>query len=83
MLNFKSTSFGDFAFTTCRFGEDILTVVAGNHRLGMAEHNICLTAASAFDIHKIRVWSWDKTFKFMLLSLLFMGGVEKVSVHIK
>ena len=75
MLDFESTSFCDFAFSSSGLCEDIFTVIAGNNRLGMAEDNIGLVAASTSDIHKIRVRSGNKSFKFVGVTLLGFRGI--------
>lgn len=75
MFDFECTSFSNFTFSSSWFGKDILTVVAGDHRLGMAEDNVGVVASSASDIHEVGVGSWDESFKFVAISLLLFGWV--------
>lgn len=62
MFGFKCTTIGDFTLTPSGLSEDILTVIACNHRLSMAEHNADLIAATTSYIHEIRVRSRNQTF---------------------
>ena len=80
-FDFESTSFGEFAFSSWGFGEDVFTVVAGDDRLGMAENDWSLVASSAFDVHEVGVGSGHQSFQFVLFSLLFEGGVENIAFH--
>lgn len=82
VLNFEGAAVCDFALASGGLGEDIFAVVAGNDRLGMAEHHIGFAASSALDIHEVGVWGGDKPFKFVSLSLVFVAGVEQVSIHL-
>lgn len=81
MFNLESASFGDLAFSSCWFCQDILAVVAGYDWLGVTEHNVGLAASSAFNIHKVRVGSWNQSFQFVAVSFVFVSWVEQVSVH--
>ena len=71
VFNFESASFGDHAFSTCGFCENVLAVVAGDDGLSMAEDDISLTASTALNVHKIGVRGGNKSFKLMGLALLF------------
>lgn len=82
MFNFESTSFSDFALSTCRFSEYILAIVTGDYGLSVAENNIGLVASSAFNVHEVRVRGGDESFQFMCIFLLFKGWVEQVSFHL-
>lgn len=62
MLNFEGRSLSDFTFSTCGFGENIFTVVAGDDSLGMAKDNVGFAASSAFHVHEVGVGGWDKSF---------------------
>lgn len=53
VLNFKGAAICDFALASCGFGEHIFAVVAGDDRLGMAEHYIGFAASSALDVHEV------------------------------
>ena len=57
MLDFECASLCDFALSSGWLGQDILAVVAGNDRLGMAEDYVCFVTSSTSDIHEIGVWS--------------------------
>ena len=61
-LDFESGSFGEFAFTSWGFGEDVFTVVACNDGLGVAEDDWGFVASSALDVHEVRVGWWHKSF---------------------
>jgi len=52
-LNFECTAFGQFAFASSGFAQDVLAVVAGHDGLGMAEYHCSLVAASTFYIHEV------------------------------
>lgn len=82
VLDFESASFCDLTFPTGWFCQNILTIVAGNDSLCMTKDDICFTASSALDIHEIRIWGGDKSFKFMGLSLVFEAWVKQVSIHL-
>lgn len=62
MLDFKGTSFSNFALAAGGLGEDILAVVAGDDGLSMAEDNIGLVAAPALDVHEVGVGGGDQSF---------------------
>ena len=70
MFNFKCTSLCNFALSSSRLGQYIFAVVTGNDRLGMTEYDITLIASSASYIHEIGVWSWDKSFELVRVTLL-------------
>ena len=82
MFNFESASFGDFAFSACGFGQDILAVVACYDWLSMAEHYIDFIASTASDVHKVWVGGGNESFKLVGILLLLKGGVKEVSVHL-
>lgn len=82
MFNLKSTSLSNFALTSSRLSKNIFAVITGNDRLGMAENNICITATSTLNIHKIRVRGRNQSFEFMGLSLVFYCWVKKICVHL-
>lgn len=52
-LNFESTAFGQLAFASGGFAQDVLAIVAGHDCLGMAENHSSFVAASALDIHEV------------------------------
>lgn len=52
---------------------------AEHHCLCMAKHGGDLVAAWALDVHKVRVRTLDKSFLFMLSSLVLNRRVEEVS----
>lgn len=81
VFNLEGTTLSNLALATSGLGEHILTVVAGDDGLSMAEHNIGLITASALDIHKVGIRGGDKTFKFVGLAFLLDSGVKKISVH--
>lgn len=76
MLNFESGTLSDLALSSGRLSEDIFAVIASNDWLGMAENYIGFTASSTLDIHKVGVRGWDKSFKLVWISLVFVGGVK-------
>ena len=55
VLNFESASFGQLAFSSGRFTENVLAVVAGDHCLCVAEDDGSLVASSALDVHEVGV----------------------------
>ena len=82
MLDFEGASLGDFALSTCGFGQHVLAVVAGNHGLGVTEHYGGLAAASTPHIHEVRVGGWHQSLQLVGLSLVFDSWVKQVSVHL-
>lgn len=65
MLDFEGAAVGDFALAPSGFSENIFAIVAGNDGLGVTEHNTGLVAASAFDVHEIRVRGWDQSLELV------------------
>ena len=55
MFDFECTSFSNFTFSSSWLGEDILTVVTGDHRLGMTENNVGVVASPTSDIHEVGI----------------------------
>lgn len=47
----------------------------------MAEDDGSLVAAAALYIHEVRVYALYQSFQFVLLLLLFVSGVQDISVH--
>ena len=76
VFDFESASFSEFAFSSGGFGEDVLTVVAGDDRLCVAEDNGSFVASSASNVHEIRVGSLYESFELVLLSFGFEGWVK-------
>lgn len=82
MFNFKCRSLCDLALASSWLGQNIFAVIAGNYRLGMAEHYVDFVAASTAHVHEVGVGSGDEPFELMGLLFLVVGGVEEVSVHL-
>ena len=82
MLDLESASFSNLALATGGLSEDILAVIAGDHWLGMAKHNIGLAASSTLHIHEVGVRSGDESLEFVGLALLLDSRVQEVSVHV-
>ena len=81
-LDFESAAFGEFAFTSCGFTENVFAVVAGDYSLCVTEDDGSFVAASTLDIHEIRVRGGNKSLEFVCLSFCFKGGMKEISVHL-
>jgi len=81
-FNFESATFGEFAFTSGGFTEDVFAVVAGDYCLCVTEDDGSFVAPSTLDVHEIGVGCWNKSLEFVCLSFCFKGGMEKISVHL-
>jgi roadblock/LC7 domain-containing protein len=64
-FNFKSTAFGEFAFASCGFTENIFAVVAGDYGLCVAEDDGSFVAAATLDVHEIGVGGGNESFEFV------------------
>lgn len=80
-FDLKGAALSELALASSGFGEDVFAVVAGNYSLGMTEDHSGLVAASAFDVHEIRVGSGHQALELVTLPFSFEGGVKQVSVH--
>lgn len=67
-FDFECAALCEFALAACRFGEDVLAVVAGDYGLGVAEDHGGFVASSALDVHEVGVGSGDESFEFVALS---------------